>query len=231
MKLLVSGGRVVDPSQNMDSLADILIVDGRIAGFYNPGTCTAEAEVVSVAGMVVTPGLIDIHVHLREPGFEYKEDIVSGSRAAAAGGFPRVCCMPNTNPAIDTAAVVSYIIQQSHRAGFTRVHPIAAATRGMGGDTLTEVAELKAAGAVAVSDDAFPLQNAATVRRCMEYCAMLGMPLLTHNEDKSLTHGGSMNEGIVATSMGLPGMPAFNDFFTLFYCRFCELSAEKLLKL
>ncbi len=208
MKVLVTGGRVVDPSQNEDRLADILIVDGRVAGLYQPGSCKVDAEMLSVAGMLVTPGLIDIHVHLREPGFEYKEDILSGSRAAAAGGFTRVCCMPNTNPAIDTAAVVSYIVQQSEKAGFARVHPIAAATRGMEGDCLTEVAELKAAGAVAVSDDAFPLQNAATVRRCMEYCAMLGLPLLTHNEDKHLTHGGSMNEGLVSTELGLSGMPA-----------------------
>ncbi len=208
MKLLVTGGRVVDPSQNVDRDADLLVVDGRVAGLYEPGTCTVEAEALNVAGMVVTPGLIDIHVHLREPGFEYKEDILSGSRAAAAGGFTRVCCMPNTNPAIDTAAVVSFIVQQSEKVGFTRVHPIAAATRGMGGEVLTEMAELKSAGAIAVSDDAFPLQNAATVRRCMEYCAMIGLPLLTHNEDKHLTQGGSMNEGLMSTELGLPGMSA-----------------------
>ncbi len=207
MKLLLFGGRIVDPSQNIDRKADLLIEDGLISAILNPGEYAGEAERIDVAGKVVTPGLIDIHVHLREPGFEYKEDIESGSRAAAAGGFTRVCCMPNTNPAIDTVAVVLQIINRANEVGICRVHPIGAATRDMQGDQMTEVDELKRAGAVAISDDAFPLQNADTVLRTMEYCAMIGIPLLTHNEDKRLTEKGAMNEGYTATVMGIPGMP------------------------
>ncbi len=204
---LLVGGRVLDPSQGIDREADLLFEDGRIVGLVSPGEMVADAERIDARGKLVTPGLIDIHVHLREPGFEYKEDIESGTRAAAAGGFTRVCCMPNTNPAIDTAAVVRQILERTAQVGSAHVHPIGAATRDMAGDQLTEMAELKAAGAVAISDDAFPLQNAETVRRAMEYCAMLGLPLLTHNEDKRLTEKGAMNEGYTATVMGVPGMP------------------------
>lgn len=207
MRLLLHGGRIVDPAQNLDKIADLLIEDGKIAGVLEPNTHVADCERKDVTGKVVVPGLIDIHVHLREPGFEYKEDIESGTRAAAAGGFTRVCCMPNTNPAIDTAAVVRYILERTEQVGAARVHPIGAATRDMQGDAITEMADLKAAGAIAISDDAFPLQNAETVRRVMEYCAMLDLPLLTHNEDKALTHKGAMNEGYVATMLGIPGMP------------------------
>ncbi len=207
MKMLLFGGRVLDPSQNIDRNADLLIEDGVVSAILDSGSFIGDAERIDVSGKIVTPGLLDIHVHLREPGFEYKEDIESGSRAAAAGGFTRVCCMPNTYPAIDTAAVVLQIINRANEVGLCRVHPIGAATRDMQGDQLTEVDELKSAGAVAISDDAFPLQNADTVLRTMEYCAMLGIPLLTHNEDKLLTEKGAMNEGYNATVMGIPGMP------------------------
>lgn len=207
MRLLLHGGRIVDPAQNLDKIADLLIEDGKIAGILEPNTPIADCERKDVTGKVVVPGLIDIHVHLREPGFEYKEDIESGTRAAAAGGFTRVCCMPNTNPAIDTAAVVRFILERTEQVGVARVHPIGAATRDMQGDAITEMADLKAAGAIAISDDAFPLQSAETVRRVMEYCAMLNLPLLTHNEDKALTHKGAMNEGYTATILGIPGIP------------------------
>jgi dihydroorotase len=207
VRKILAGGRVIDPSQNIDREADVLIEDDRIVGIVAPGEANNGAEKIDVRGKAVTPGLIDIHVHLREPGFEYKEDIESGTRAAAAGGFTRVCCMPNTKPAIDTAAVVRFILEREAQVGSARVHPIGAATRDMQGDQLTEMAELKAAGAVAISDDAFPLQNAETLRRVMEYCAMLELPLLTHNEDKALTQKGAMNEGYTATVLGIPGMP------------------------
>ncbi len=210
VRKIIAGGRVVDPSQELDRVADVLIEGERIAGIVEPGMASSgfgDAERLDATGMVVTPGLIDIHVHLREPGQEYKEDVESGTRAAAAGGFTRVCCMPNTEPAIDTAAVVRQILERAEQVGSARVHPIGAATRAMQGDALTEMAELKAAGAVAISDDAFPLQNAETMRRAMEYCRMLGLCLMTHNEDKQLTAGGAMNEGYNATVMGIGGIP------------------------
>lgn len=206
MRLILSGGRIIDPSQNLDREGDLIIEDGRIVGIVASGSATGDT-VRDVRGNLVTPGLIDIHVHLREPGFEYKEDIESGTHAAAAGGFTAVCCMPNTNPAIDTAAVVRQIIERAGQVGIARVYPIAALTRNMGGDQLCEIADLKAAGACAVSDDAFPIQNAETMRRGMEYCAQFGMVVMTHNEDKDLTAGGAMNEGYTATVMGLPGIP------------------------
>jgi dihydroorotase len=190
----------------VDREGDLLIEDGRIAGIVAAGSASGDV-VRDVRGKLVTPGLIDIHVHLREPGFEYKEDIESGTRAAAAGGFTAVCCMPNTNPAIDSAAVVRQILSRAEQCGSARVYPIAALTRGMAGDQLSELADLKAAGACAVSDDAFPIQSAETMRRGMEYCAQFGLTLMTHNEDKTLTHGGAMNEGYTATVMGLPGIP------------------------
>lgn len=208
MKLILTGGRIVDPSQDIDRVADLVIEDGKISGIVDTGSADEkDAEVRNVRGQVVTPGLIDIHVHLREPGFEYKEDIESGTRAAAAGGFTAVCCMPNTSPSIDTAAVVRQIIERAEQVGAARVYPIGALTRNMAGDQLAEIADLKAAGACAISDDAFPIQNAETMRRGMEYCAQFGIVLMTHNEDKALTVGGAMNEGYIATVMGLPGIP------------------------
>ena len=206
MKLVLSGGRILDPSRDLEREGDLVIEDGRIAGIVAAGSASGD-EVRDVRGKLVTPGLIDIHVHLREPGFEYKEDIESGTRAAAAGGFTAVCCMPNTNPSIDSAAVVRQIIERATEVGSARVYPIAALTRNMAGDHLSEIADLKAAGACAISDDAFPIESAETMRRGMEYCAQFGMVLMTHNEDKALTQGGAMNEGYTSTMMGVPGIP------------------------
>lgn len=229
MRKVLTGGRVIDPSQGLDHEADLLIDGDRIAGIFSPGESFGDAERIDVRGMVVAPGLIDIHVHLREPGQEYKEDIESGTRAAAAGGFTRVCCMPNTVPPIDTAAVVRQILERAAQVGSAHVHPIGAVTRGLQGDTLTEMADLKQAGAVAISDDAFPLQNAETTRRAMEYCAMLGLPLLTHNEDKHLTDKGAMNEGYTATLLGLPGMPrAAEDIAVARNILLCKLTGCRL---
>jgi len=215
LRKILTGGRILDPSQNIDRLGDLLIEDDHIVGIFAVGEAarntntqsTVESETIDVRGKLVTPGLIDIHVHLREPGQEYKEDLETGTKAAAAGGFTRVCCMPNTVPAIDTAAVVRQILERTAQVGSAHVHPIGAATQAMQGDQLTEMAELKASGAIAISDDAYPLQNAETVRRVMEYCAMLGLVFMTHNEDKHLTEKGAMNEGYTATVMGIAGMP------------------------
>ncbi|HSV73938.1 MAG TPA: dihydroorotase [Chthonomonadales bacterium] len=207
MRLVLKGGRILDPANGVDREGDLVIESGLISGIAEAGAASGD-EVRDCRGLLVTPGFIDLHVHLREPGFEYKEDIESGTRAAAAGGFTAVCCMPNTRPAIDTAAVVRQIAERAAAVGSARVYPVAALTRDMAGDQLTEVADLRSAGAVAVSDDAFPLQNAETMRRAMEYCAQLGTVVMTHNEDQSLTAGGAMNEGYTATVMGMPGIPA-----------------------
>lgn len=207
MRLVLKGGRILDPANGVDREGDLVIESGLISGIAEAGAASGD-EVRDCRGLLVTPGFIDLHVHLREPGFEHKEDIESGTRAAAAGGFTAVCCMPNTRPAIDTAAVVRQIAERAAAVGSARVYPVAALTRDMAGDQLTEVADLRSAGAVAVSDDAFPLQNAETMRRAMEYCAQLGTVVMTHNEDQSLTAGGAMNEGYTATVMGMPGIPA-----------------------
>lgn len=207
MRLVLRGGRVVDPSQEMDRTADVVIEDGLITAILDEGTRDA-APARDVSGCIVAPGLIDIHVHLREPGYEYKEDIETGTRAAAAGGYTAVCCMPNTNPAIDNAAVVRQIMERAEAVGYARVYPVASLTRAMAGGQLSEIADLKAAGACAVSDDAFPVQDSETMRRGMEYCAQFDMTVMTHNEDQALTQGGAMNEGLAATIMGVPGIPA-----------------------
>lgn len=210
MKIVLQGGRIVDPSQGLDKVADLVVEDSVIKGVSEYRDASGD-EVINVEGCVVCPGLIDMHVHLREPGYEYKEDIESGTLAAAAGGFTAVCCMPNTNPPIDQPSVVEYILHRAREKAFASVLPIASLTKGMGQDQLSDIAELKAAGAVAISDDASPIQNAETMRRGMEYCSQFDLPLLTHNEDKALTQGGAMNEGFVATVLGVPGIPPISE--------------------
>lgn len=210
MRLLVRGGRIIDPGSGVDRTGDLLIEDGVIAwcGERLPGEMTLENDFVFDAkGLVVTPGLIDMHVHLREPGFEYKETIETGGRAAAAGGFTAVVPMPNTSPATDNRAIVEFVMRRARETSPVRVWPAVAATQGNSNETMSEIADAKDAGAVAVTDDAFPLQSAELTRRVMEYCATFDLPLLTHCEDKTMTKGGVMNEGLTSSLMGLKGMP------------------------
>jgi dihydroorotase len=208
MNLLIRGGRVVDPANGLDATGDVLILDGRVSG-VGPGlTAPAGTPAVDAGGRVVAPGFIDVHVHLREPGQEYKETIASGTRAAAAGGFTAVASMANTSPVNDTRAVTDYVLAQARAVGVVRVYPIGAVTRGLEGKELAELGELAEAGCVAYSDDGRPVMNSALLRRALEYAQAFGKPIVSHAEDAHLAAGGVMHEGFVATDLGLRGIPA-----------------------
>ena len=204
MNWLLKGGRVVDPFQGIDQVADIRVEDGTIAkiGMGLPGD---GAETVDLGGLTVTPGLIDMHCHLRQPGFEYKETIATGTRAAAAGGFTAVACMANTSPVNDCRAVTEQIVNLARREGAVRVYPVGAVTHGLEGKELTEMHELHAAGCVAFSDDGKPVADARRMYLAMQYAQGLNLPILSHCEDASLANGGSMNEGYYSAILGLKG--------------------------
>jgi dihydroorotase len=208
MSLLIKGGRVVDPAAGTDGVQDVWIVDGRIHKVGKGLKAPAGTQTVDAAGKVVCPGFIDMHVHLREPGFEYKETIASGTRAAAVGGFTAVACMANTFPVNDNRAVTDYILARAKVEGVVRVYPIGAVTRNLEGKQLAEMAEQAEAGCVAFSDDGKCVINAELYRRAMEYALPFGMPVISHAEDCHLGHGGVMNEGLVSTELGLSGQPA-----------------------
>lgn len=207
MNLLIKGGRVIDPSQGLDDTLDVLVEGGVIKEIGKGLKAPAGAETIDASGKYVTPGLIDMHVHLRDPGLEYKEDIISGTRAAAAGGFTSVCCMPNTKPVIDNKAVAGYIIDKAKSAGFANVFPIGAITYGMNGERLAEMGELKESGCVAVSDDGKPVVNSELMRRALEYANGMGILVISHAEDLPLVGEGTMNEGFTSTELGLKGIP------------------------
>src|SRR5437870_4920205 len=206
--LLIQNGRVIDPANQVDAIADVLI-EGTTIKRVGPKLAAPEGvETVDATGKVVCPGLIDIHVHLREPGFEYKETVLTGTRAAAAGGFTAVCCMATTNPVNDTGEVTDYILAKARAEGAVRVYPIGAVTRGLRGEELAELAELAEAGCVAFSDDGRCVMNADLYRRAMEYTLPFGTPVISHAEDQHLSKGAAMNEGVVSTELGIPGAPA-----------------------
>ena len=207
MKRLLSGGRVIDPANGIDGMYDVLIDEGRIARI-GKDLPVDDATVVAVpAGMVVCPGFIDMHVHLREPGQEHKETVATGTASAVAGGFTAVACMPNTTPVNDDANVTAYILAKAAAAGLARVYPIGAVSRGSKGDLLADIAELKKAGCVAITDDGHPVATALLLRRAMEYAGMFGMPVIEHCEDPSLKGDGVAHEGFHAARLGLRGMP------------------------
>src|SRR5262249_49622762 len=208
MSLLIKDGRVVDPANGLDGVADVLVTDGRIAKVGRGLKAPEGTHVVTATDQVVCPGLIDIHVHLREPGYEYKETIATGTRAAAAGGFTAVACMANTNPVNDTRAVTDYVLAEARAHGVVRVYPIGAVTRRLQGKELAELGELAEAGCVAYSDDGQPVMDSALLRRALEYAQAFGKPIVSHAEDAALSAGGVMHEGFVSTDLGLRGIPA-----------------------
>lgn len=213
MKILIKGGRVIDPANNMDTVTDIYVNDGvieEIGSELDPEGL--EIEVIDAKGLVVAPGLIDMHTHLREPGFEYKEDIESGTSAAAMGGFTSVACMPNTQPPIDNAAMVEFILSRAKSVGKVNVYPIGCISKGQKGEELAPIGELKFAGAVAVSDDGRPVSNARLMRYAMQYANTFDITVISHCEDLNLVDGGSINEGFMATTLGLrPITPAAEE--------------------
>ncbi|MDT8339912.1 MAG: dihydroorotase [Longimicrobiales bacterium] len=205
--LFLKGGRVVDPSQRLDGVRDVLLADGIVAAVGGALEPPEGARVVSCADHVVTPGLIDPHVHLREPGQEHKETIRSGARAAAAGGFTAVVAMPNTDPVLDSPALVGFVLAEGRRAGAARVHPTGAISLGLKGVRLAPVGEMVEAGAVAITDDGHPVMDSGLMRLALEYARGFGIPVADHPEDLGLSRGGQMNEGLVSTRLGLRGKP------------------------
>ena len=210
MKMLIAGGHVVDPGR-LNGVADVLIEGGKISA-VEPNLQQKFQKVkalksIDAKGLLVCPGFVDLHVHFREPGFEYKETIATGSAAAVAGGFTSVCCMPNTHPINDSRSITEFILAQAAAAGKARVFPIGAITKGSKGEELAEIGELVDAGCVAVSDDGVPVMNSLVMRRAMEYASAFHLPVIDHCEDSMLSRGGSMHEGAVSTELGIPGIP------------------------
>ena len=212
MKLLITNGHLIDPAQGQNSGKNLLIENGRITVWLGQNEAAPEdTEVFDASGMIVAPGFIDLHVHLREPGQEHKETIATGCAAAVAGGFTSVCPMPNTNPVNDNAAITRYMIEQAEHAGLANVFPVGAITKSSDGAELAEMGEMKQAGAVAVSDDGRPVPNAGMMRRAMQYAKDFDLPVVDHCEDKSLSSGGVMHEGKVSLLLGLKGMSALAE--------------------
>jgi len=208
--LLIKNGRVVDPSSGQDGVADVWIEDGLIRG-VGVGLSAAGAEVFDASGLIVAPGFIDMHVHLREPGFEHAETIESGARAAAAGGFTSICPMPNTAPVNDNATVTSYIVEKARKHAVVNVFPIGAITKGSQGEELAAIGSMQVAGAIAISDDGRPVMNARVMRRAMEFARSVQIPVIDHCEDLHLSAGGDMHEGPESVRLGLRGIPGASE--------------------
>jgi len=210
MRTLIKGGQVIDPGR-LNQIADLLLEDGKIqaidANLHGALDHSESVKIIDATGLVVCPGFIDLHVHFREPGFEYKETIATGMASAVAGGFTTVCCMPNTNPVNDSQSITEFILRQAKNANKARLFPIGAITKGSRGEELAEIGELREAGCVAISDDGLPVMNSLVMRRAMEYAKAFDLPVVDHCEDAHLSAGGSMNEGFVSTELGVPGIP------------------------
>ncbi|OGU17208.1 MAG: dihydroorotase [Geobacteraceae bacterium GWC2_53_11] len=207
MNLLIKNGRVIDPSQKLDDTLDVVVENGLVKEIGKGLKAPAGAETIDATGKYVVPGLIDMHVHLRDPGLEYKEDIISGTKAAVAGGFTSVCCMPNTKPTIDNKAIASYIINKAKAEGSCNVFPVGSITYGLSGERMSEMGELKESGCVAVSDDGRPVKNSELMMRSLQYAAGIGIMVISHAEELELVGEGTMNEGYTSTELGLKGIP------------------------
>ncbi|MBU1045224.1 MAG: dihydroorotase [Candidatus Omnitrophica bacterium] len=210
MKLLIKNARVIDAKSNLDDQLDVLIENSKIVKIAK-NIKDKDAQIIDAKDKVLMPGFVDMHVHLREPGYEYKETIKSGTMAAAAGGFTTVCCMPNTNPVIDNQGVVEFVISEARKSALINVYPIGAITKGLKGEELSEIADMQNAGIIAISDDGKGVMNADLMRRALEYASMLNIPVIAHSEDNDLALGGVMNEGYVATKLGLKGIPTLAE--------------------
>ena len=212
MRLLIKNGHLIDPAEKQNSGKHLLIEKGRVKAWFSGNEdLPTEVETFDATGLIVAPGFIDLHVHLREPGQEHKETIATGAESAIVGGFTSICCMPNTKPICDNAAIARFIIEQSNRAGFANVFPIGAITKGSDGNELADMGEMRDAGIVAVSDDGRPVPNAGMMRRAMEYAKDFDLTVVDHCEEKSLSKGGVMHEGKVSKMLGLKGMPALAE--------------------
>jgi dihydroorotase len=215
VRILIKGGRVIDPGR-VNGEADVLIDNGKIAAVgqklgLSKGRTDNGMKVIDATGKIVLPGLVDLHVHLREPGYEYKETVLTGTASAVAGGFTSVCCMPNTNPINDNQSVTEFILERAEAAGKARVFPIGAITKGSEGKELAEIGDLHKAGCIAISDDGRPVMNSLVMRHAMEYSRAFDIPVIDHCEDINLAEGGCMNEGVVSTELGLAGIPAIAE--------------------
>lgn len=229
MMILIKNGRVIDPFQDIDDYREILIDGSRIQGLYPKGKGPKADKVIDVSDCIVIPGLVDMHTHLREPGFEYKETIATGTMAALKGGFTSVCSMPNTNPVNDTTSVTEFIIEKASKDGACTVYPVGAVTKGQKGEELAELGALKKAGCIAFSDDGHPVTNSLIMKRALEYSKIFNTLLISHCEDLQLTDGGVMNEGFVSTILGLKGIPkAAEEIMVARDIALCELTGGRL---
>ncbi len=228
MTLLIQGGHVIDPGR-FNGVADVLIENGTISAVGPKLAAPAGARILHAAGQLVLPGFVDLHVHFREPGFEYKETIQSGTEAAVAGGFTTVCAMPNTNPVNDNQAVTEFMLERAKAAGNAHLYPIGAITKRSEGKELAEIGDLRRAGCIAISDDGKPVMNSLVMRRAMEYARAFDVPVVDHCEDLHLSEGGCMNEGVISTELGLPGIPsAAEDVMVARNVSLAELTGARL---
>ncbi|MFC1983177.1 dihydroorotase [Chloroflexota bacterium] len=209
--LLIQGGRIIDPGLGIDKVGSLLIIEGKISWLGDGNPPQPDYDVIHAEGLIVCPGFIDLHCHLRQPGFEEKETIATGTQAAAKGGFTTVCCMPNTNPPLDNQATVDYVKSVAATEGLVRVLPIGCVSKGREGEELADMDELTSAGVIAYSDDGAPVENTSLMRQALEYSRALGLPIIDHCEDAALVGGGQMNEGEVSAKLGLKGIPAQSE--------------------